>query len=538
VTLPPGRRTRLGWGARVVPGRTVISASTLVTLSVVLDVPAGQRLQRERDLYCKCLELARSDDPGPMLADALELLRDLAAAGCGYIEVEDIASNGARRWVASAGVDDAGRRRIEERISRGVIAEAVETGETVHTPSALLDERFRDRKSVREASIETVLCVPVRAEGVVGVVYLQNRTGGGPFLEDDVACVEVVARFVGWLAGHLLELLRHRQADDKTSAVRSRIRSDGIIGRSAVLAALLERIELIATMETNVLFTGPGGTGKSMLARILHDNSRRARGPFVVVNCAALPEGLIESELFGSERGAHSAVTKQGIEGKVSAAEKGTLFLDEIGELPLDVQAKVLHLVQSKEYYRLGGTRPIRADVRIVTATNRDLEQAMAERRFREDLYYRIRSVLLEVPPLADRRDDIPLLARHFCVQSCLSNGLPEMPLSSAAVSAVEFADWPGNIRQLASRCEEAVVNARLERSLGIELRHMFPGSGGDEPAASTSFHAARQQFERAFLDRALQVRDWNVAATAKDLELSRSHLNALIRRYGLCRDG
>jgi len=502
----------------------------------VIEHLAEPRLGQERDLYRRCLDLARSDDPAPLLADTLELLRDLARAERGYIEVHDLVSNGAVRWTASVGVDEAERKVIQERISRGVIAEAIETGEIVHTPSALLDERFRDRESVRQASIEAVLCVPLRAEGIVGVVYLQNRLGGLRFSDDDLVCVQTVARFVGTLAGRLLELLRRRDQADHTSTIRARLRADGLIGQSIAMAELLKRLELFASMETNVLLTGPSGTGKSTVARVLHDNGPRANGPFVALNCAALPEGLVESELFGAERGAHSGVSQRGVTGKVAAAEKGTLFLDEIGELPIGVQAKVLQLVQNKEYFRLGGTRPIRADVRIITATNRDLEQSVADRTFREDLYFRIRSVQLRVPSLSERRDDIPLLAAHFCSESCHRNGIPPMSLTTTALAALEFADWPGNVRELASRCEEAVVNARLEGVAQIDVRHVLPHGGSTDGAASTTFQDARQQWERWFLEQELAKRDWNIALTSRELEMSRSHLNALIRRYGLHR--
>ncbi|HWB78859.1 MAG TPA: sigma-54-dependent Fis family transcriptional regulator [Nannocystaceae bacterium] len=500
------------------------------------DPAAAERAGQERDLYLQCLELVHSSDPAPLLADALALLRRIAGAERGLIEVQDLGSNGTHRW--AIGVDDEERQRIEERISRGVIAEAIATGEIVHTPSALLDERFRHRESVRQASIETVLCVPLRAEGIVGVVYLQNRVSGGPFSDADVACVQTVARFVSSLAGRLLELRRRRGSDDRTASVRSRLRADGVIGQSAALADLLEQLEIIAAMEANVLLTGSHGTGKSLFARVLHDNSPRASGPFVEVNCATLPEPLVESELFGAERGAYSGVGTQGRIGRVAAAEKGTLFLDEIAELPIAIQAKLLQLVQDKQYFRLGGTTPIRADVRIVTATNRDLEEAMADRRFREDLYYRIRIVQLRIPSLAERRDDIGMMAQHFCASSCRRDNLPTLEPSPAAISALEVAEWVGSIRELAGACESALVRARRDGAGQVEVRHFFPTAGPDEPPTGATFQGAKQQWERAFLGDELDRRNWNIALTARDLDMSRAHLNALIKRYGLVRKG
>jgi Nif-specific regulatory protein len=494
------------------------------------------RVYLERDLYARCLDLSRAEDPAPLLTQTLEVLREAIRAERGYIELRDVHACGERSWSADAGVDADEREAIRDRISRGVIAEAIETGTTIHTPSAQLDARFSERQSVRAAKIEAVLCIPLRADEVIGVVYLHNRIGGGPFADDDVRCAQRVARFVGTVAGRLLELLRRRAAEDATMDVRARLVAEGVIGRSSALARVLERLAVVASMETNVLFTGASGTGKSMLARVLHENSPRRGGPLVELNCAALPESLVESELFGAERGAHSAVTGRGMVGKVAAAEGGTLFLDEIGDLSTEVQAKLLQLLQSKQYFPLGGTRVRHADVRIVAATNRDLEQAIDDGAFREDLYYRLRGVVLEVPALEERREDIPLLARHLCEQSCLRNGLAPMLLSASAMSAIEFADWPGNVRQLASVCEEAVVNARMEGASTIDVRHVFPRRNASSSELPETFQGARQRMERTFLASALAARDWNVALTARELAMSRSHLNALIRRYALHR--
>lgn len=492
----------------------------------------GSRLRLERDLYRKCLEFVRVDDPEPLLEDALDLLLEVTSAQSGYVDLRDTRSGDQRSWTADFGVDEQGRADIEQRISTGIIAEAIQTGEVVHVASALLDERFAHRESVQREALDAVLCAPFSAEGAEGVVYLQDRAGGGSFEANDVTCVEDIARFLGKVSGRLLELKRRRREQDHTAAVRARLRLDGIIGRSQALARVLERAEVLATMEGNVLLTGPSGTGKSMFARVLHENSRRADAPFVELNCAALPEALVESELFGAERGAHSTA-QQSLPGKVAGAEGGTLFLDEIGELPLSVQAKVLQLVQSKQYYRLGGNQPIKADIRIISATNRDLAEEINAKTFREDLYYRIRGLQLPVPPLVQRREDIPLLLQHFCAESCRTNGIPELLPSPALLATAEFLEWQGNVRELASACQEAVVNARLDGTLEVEPRHMF---AQPKQGRTQNFHDSRQQWESSFLRQTLTRNKWNVAQTARELELSRSHLNSLIRRCGLTR--
>lgn len=496
-----------------------------------------QRIVLERDLYRACLELAKSDDPEPLLENTLRLLREFVGATHGYIELTDTTTERDRQWCSDAGVGPDERAVIRGRVSRGIVAAAVEHDEVVHTHSALLDERFSSRASVRENRIEEVLCVPLRSAGVVGVVYLQNASGAPPFGPDAIACARRVAGFAASVAGRLLEVIRHRDGSDPTAEVRAKLGADLVIGRSPALARFLERLAVVAPMESNTLLTGPSGSGKSMFARLIHDNSRRASGPFVELNCAALPENLIESELFGAERGAHSGVAHKGALGKVDAAAGGTLFLDEVGELGRNVQAKLLHLLESKEFYRLGGTKTRQANVRIVAATNVDLRDAIRGGAFREDLYYRLAGVELAVPPLADRREDIPLLAAHLCTAICEEERLPPMTISPSTLAALEFADWPGNVRELINCCKSAVVNARMDGTDVIEIRHVFP-QRGDEPevAAVQTFQEARAAFERTFLCAALTQREWNVAQTARELDISRSHLNALIRRYQLQR--
>jgi transcriptional regulator with GAF, ATPase, and Fis domain len=497
-----------------------------------------ERTRRERDLYLRLLELGSHDEIEPFLREALGLVVETIGARLGYLEVSDGADDlGAGSWSIAHGLSDDAVERVRAVISTGIIAEALATGETIVTPSALHDPRFVDRESVRVQRIEAVLCAPVGTDVPHGVLYLQGRGGAGPFSDEDRVLAQVFARHLAPFVDRLIA--RHRSGGDPTVEMRTRLRADDVVGRSPALASLLREVALVAPLDVHVLLTGDSGTGKSHLARVIHDSGPRARGPFIELNCAALPESLIESELFGAAQGAHSTATKR-VEGKVAGASGGTLLLDEIGELGIPAQAKILHLIQSREYYPLGSTKPLSADVRIIAATNLDLKAAVVERRFREDLFYRLEVLPIRVPSLAERRSDIADLVRFFALQASERHRLPRVEVSQRALRAAESAEWPGNVRQLAHAVEAAVIRAVGGRAGTVEPMHMFPeeiardedgSSGGD-----LSFQERTRRFQAGVLLEVLEAEKWNVVRAAERLDLGRSHVYALIRAFGLKR--
>ena len=496
---------------------------------------ADGHVQRERDLYRRLLELDVQRELGPLLREALALIVDVTGARLGYLEVQaDTLGCDGPRWSAAHGMTEEEIADARAVMSRGIIAEALVTGQTIVTPSALLDPRFLERASVQLANIEAVLCAPIALEQPVGVLYLQGSNGRGPFSEDDRATAELFARHLAPLADRLL--VREQHGDDPTRPYRATLRLDGVVGRSAALAALFRQVALVAPLDVSVLLTGDSGTGKSQIARVIHDNGPRARHAFVELNCAALPDTLVESELFGALPGAHSTATRR-IEGKVAAAEGGTLFLDEVGDLSLPAQAKLLQLLQSKDYFPLGATRPVRADVRVLAATNVDLQAAVSERRFRQDLLYRLQVLPLHLPPLAQRREDVPVLASFFCAQACRRHHLPALALSNAALHAVTSADWPGNVRQLEHAIEAGAIRAAGEGGKRIERRHVFAESNGTAaPSATLTFQEGTRRFQAAMLREALEASNWNVLDVAQRLDLARSHVYDLIKAFALTR--
>jgi Nif-specific regulatory protein len=307
-----------------------------------------------------------------------------------------------------------------------------------------------------------------------------------------------------------------------------------ICGTSHAIRDVVERLRLAAPLDIQMLFTGPCGTGKTLLATAVHHASARRDRNLVEINCATLQEGLLENELFGAEPGAHSAVPRGGLKGKVEAAEGGTLFLDEVAELSPGCQAKLLQLLQDKTYYRLGGNQLRRADVRVLAATNVDLRAAVQNRHFREDLYYRLRVLEVKIPSLAERSEDLVPLSRAFLIQALERHGLPPKALAPDAIRALHEAEWPGNVRELAHRIESAAIQAHLRRSDRIEDGDLFPEELATTGDAIYSLEEATRRFQRKHVLAVLQSENWNILEAARVLDVCRSHVYNLMRAFDL----
>ena len=495
------------------------------------------RLRLEHGLFNRLLALGRQQEPEPFMREALALIVEVTEAQQGYIELHDDQHRDTPSWSLAHGFTSEQVETVRGTISRGIIGEAIARGKTVVTQSALLDERFSELPSVQVGRIEAVLCAPIGADGPRGVVYLQKPAQGSGFSDADRAIAETFAWHLATLTDRVLARHRESRGTDPTAAVREQLRASEVVGRSAALAAVLQQAALVAPLDVHVLLTGETGTGKSQLARIIHDNGRRAHGPFVTLNCAALPETLVESELFGALQGAHSTAFRK-IDGKVASAEGGTLFLDEIGEMAPGAQGKLLHLLQAKEYLPLGGSsKPVRADVRVIAATNLDLKEAVKEHRFREDLFYRLQVLPIRVPSLAERREDIAALAAFFRTQVCSRHGLPRLDFSPNALHALESAEWPGNVRQLEHTIEAAIIRAAGTGARQIDPSHLFPDSvRTPESENAATFQEATRQFQARLVQATLEANNWNVVETAKSLDITRSHVYNLIRAFGLKR--
>jgi formate hydrogenlyase transcriptional activator len=306
-----------------------------------------------------------------------------------------------------------------------------------------------------------------------------------------------------------------------------------LIGEGAKFGAVLEQVNLVAPADCAVLIEGETGTGKEVIAQAIHRRSLRANGPLVRLNCAAIPAGLLESELFGHERGAFTGALTQRM-GRLQLAHRGTLFLDEIGDLPLELQPKLLRALQEQEFERLGSSQTIRVDVRVVAATNQNLAQMVNERRFRADLYYRLNVFPIVLPPLRDRAEDVPALARHFVAEFArrMNKVIDEVP--DHVIEALQFYDWPGNIRELQNFIERAVVvtEGRILRPPLSELTRLMP-------AASNESGQTLAHVERLYIIETLQRTNWVVGGrqgAAAKLGLPRTTLIARMRKLGISR--
>lgn len=303
----------------------------------------------------------------------------------------------------------------------------------------------------------------------------------------------------------------------------------GVIASSAKMLKICKGIEKVAGADVSILFTGESGTGKEVMAKALHRLSSRAEGPFVAINCAAIPENLLESELFGHEKGAFTGAVQQQV-GKVEGAHGGTLFLDEIGDMPLSLQAKVLRFLQERQFERVGGRALIQVDVRLVSATNMNLEEAIADGRFREDLYYRLNEISFHIPPLRERAGDTGLLAKFYLARFANLYKKKNRGFTDEAIGAIDAYGWPGNVRELENKLKRAVV---MSEGAPIEPDDLDLEMGEGEFVFPT-LRQVRERAEREVIEQALVVSDTNVTRAAKLLGVSRPTLYELMKSLGM----
>jgi len=406
-------------------------------------------------------------------------------------------------------------------VSRTIVHKALKEGISVLTLDALKDERFDDAQSIKEYDIRSAVCVPLLfRERVLGVIYLDNRASAGRFDEDDLVFLIALGHLAGLALGnaHL-----HRQVLQENLRLVDALKPKfDLVGASDRMTGVFNVIKKAAPADVTILIEGETGTGKELAAKAIHALSPRRDQPFVAVNCAAIPKELIESELFGHEKGAFTGASGAR-EGKFELAHGGTIFLDEIGDMSLETQSKVLRALEEREIQRVGGARPVPVDARIIAATNKDLQKAVACGEFREDLFYRLNVVSLKMPPLRDRPEDILLLAEVFMAGRAKS-------ISPKARQRLLSHSWPGNVRELKNCIERALI---LGTGDTIRPEDLPPhiGLGAESiPAPAESL----ENREMRHIEQTLRKTHWAKSETAKILGITRQTLDNKIRKYKL----
>jgi transcriptional regulator with GAF, ATPase, and Fis domain len=412
-----------------------------------------------------------------------------------------------------------------ERFSDRVIDRAKNASGTVLMHDAEWDEGD-SKNSLTRNSVSSVLCAPLRdQETLLGYLYLDRIRPNAPFTEEERALGDRLLP----LFSLLLAVARRRQEQLRTIALFQRQgleESGGMIYKQAAMAEAVTLARRIAPVDAPVLILGETGTGKELMARFIHSASGRQAGPFMAINCGAIPENLIESELYGHEKGAFTGAVQRKI-GLFESAENGTIFLDEIGDLPQQQQAHLLRTLQEKEIRRVGGTETLPVNVRVIAATNRDLSADVAAGRFRQDLFFRLNVLALAMPALRERGDDVVLLAHYFIKKYCQQFGLAHKELSAAARNMLLGYSWPGNVRELQNVVQKTVLLSKGERLESSDL------ALGESPISLT-LKDARQQAERAAITQTLSKTQGNISLAAKILEIDRKWLMKLMDELGI----
>lgn len=495
--------------------------------AVIASLPPDARIARDLNALLRISTLLSTiHDSTKLQRSLLETVLDTIPAERGAIL---LVGEKSEEVIASHGADKKTQQPV--RISRSVVEKVLREGEAILCLETKTDELLRDAESLLAARVCSLLCVPlVIRERVGGLIYLDTTNPAKALDEGHLQLLTAV----GSMAAVALENIQHlRWLEGENQRLHGEINLEhNMIGESPRMSEVFRFIEKIAPTEATVLIRGESGTGKELVAHAIHTNSDRAGKPFVAINCAVLSETLLESELFGYEKGAFTGAVAQK-RGRLEVADGGTLFLDEVGELTPATQAKLLRVLQERQFERLGGTRTISVDVRVIAATNRNLEDAMKDGTFRQDLYYRLNVISLTLPPLRERREDIPLLAYYFVAKYSKKCKRLVSGISPETRNCLLAYDWPGNVREMENAIERAVVLGNSEVIVPDDLPESLLATGV-APQHSSNFHEAVNEAKKNLILQAIEQANGNYTAAAKLLGIHSTNLHRLIRTLGL----
>lgn len=504
--------------------------------------PALERQVKELKLLFEIsLNLDRSMDLGDVVGPVLEAVASNMGMMRGTLTLLNRES-GEILIDAAHGLSDRQKERGRYRPGEGVTGKVVKTGRPVVVPHISEEPLFLDRtgarKGLRKKDI-SFICVPIKiGNEVIGSLSADRLFEEGVSFEEDVRLLSIIASMIAGAVRlrRSAQEERHRLLEENKRLqleLEERFRPSNIVGNSKGMRIVYDLIAQVSGSDTTVLVLGESGTGKELIAHAIHYNSLRSSRPLIKVNCGALPESVVESELFGHEKGAFTGAIATR-KGRFELAHGGTIFLDEVGDLSPITQIRLLRVIQEKEFERVGGSQTIRADVRIVTATNRDLEDLVTDGKFRQDLYYRLNVFPIHIPPLRERKTDIPLLADFFVERYSRANHKSIRRISTPAIDMLMSYHWPGNVRELENCIERAVL---LSREHVIHAHHLPPTLQTAEASGTThvgTLNATLENVERDLIHDALKASRGNRAKAARALGISERIMGLRVKHYGI----
>jgi len=493
------------------------------------ELPANSRVARNLNALLKISRIVHAiRDLGDLQGQLLDLIFEVAPAGRGAILLAD--SEGQQFNSLFARTRNQGQTQLV-RVSRTVARQVLEQGIAILGTDVERSNELRAVESLAASQVRSLLCVPLTVfERVIGCIYLDSDSVSTRLHEEHLQLVTAIAGISAVALDNARRLNWLEQENQRLTVEISQDRS--LVGEGARMKEVYQFLKRVAPTDSTVLIEGESGTGKELAARALHRNSPRASKPFVAINCAAIPETLLESDLFGHERGAFTGAAVQK-KGRLEVADEGVVFLDEIGELAPSLQGKLLRVLQEREFERVGGNHPIKVDIRLIAATNCNLEQAMREGKFRQDLYYRLAVLRITMPTLRDRHEDIPLLVRHFVQKHAKRCKVRPRPISREALARLVNYDWPGNVRELENAIERALVLGSSDTILPEDLPESLLERTPPE-MTEAKYHAAVKELKKQLILDAVEQTRGSYADAARILGVHPNYLHRLIRNLEL----
>jgi len=494
------------------------------------ELPATSPVARNLSALLKISRVVHAiRDLEELQAQLLDLIFEVVPASRGAIL---LAEGGAQEFSSLyARTRQAGQPQLI-RVSRTIASQVMKEDVAILGVDVPGSDQLRDVESLAVSEVRSLLCVPLTVfQRVIGCIYLDSTNASTRFHEDHL---QLVAAIAGVSAVALDNARRLQWLEQENQRLITEVRQEqSLVGEGERMKEVYRFLAKAAPSDSTVLIEGESGTGKELAARALHRNSARGNKPFVAINCAAIPESLLESDLFGHERGSFTGAAAQK-KGRLEVADGGVVFLDEIGELAPPLQVKLLRVLQEREFERVGGTHPIKVDIRLIAATNRDLEEAVRLGQFRQDLYFRLAVVKLTMPPLREHKEDIPMLTRHFVQKYAKRCKVKVKPVSREAMAALVNYEWPGNVRELENAIERALVMGAPDMVLLEDLPESLLEHDAPPEVTEGKYHASLKELKKELIREAVEQTRGNYVEAARILGVHPNYLHRLIRNLGL----